>query len=63
VPLNWGADRLSIGLTGRNLFMWTRYTGVDPEVANFGASAVRNNLDIGPYPPSRTILFNISAGF
>ncbi|MBA4156799.1 MAG: SusC/RagA family TonB-linked outer membrane protein, partial [Gemmatimonadetes bacterium] len=42
VPLNWGADRLSIGLTGRNLFMWTRYTGVDPEVANFGASAVRN---------------------
>jgi hypothetical protein len=43
--------------------MWTNYSGVDPEVANFGSMAVRNNLDIGPYPPSRSFLFNISVGF
>lgn len=57
------ARSVRVGVTGRNLFMWTKYSGVDPEVANFGSTAVRNNLDIGPYPPSRSFLFNISVGF
>jgi len=61
--LSLGAESLRLGLTGRNLFMWTNYTGVDPEVGNFGAAAVRNNLDIGPYPPSRSFFFNVSVGF
>jgi TonB-dependent starch-binding outer membrane protein SusC len=61
--MNLGAQNLSVGVTGRNLFMWTRYSGLDPEVANFGAAAIRSNLDIGPYPPSRSIFFNVSVGF
>jgi hypothetical protein len=61
--MNLGARSLRVGLTGRNLFMWTKYTGLDPEVANFGAAAIRNNLDIGPYPPSRSIFLNVSVGF
>jgi TonB-linked SusC/RagA family outer membrane protein len=56
-------NNLRLGVTGRNLFMWTKYSGVDPEVANFGSQAVRGNLDIGPYPPSRSFFFNISVGF
>lgn len=62
-PLGLGARNVRVGLTARNLFMWTKYSGLDPEVANFGAAAVRNNLDISPYPPSRSIFFNISVGF
>jgi TonB-dependent starch-binding outer membrane protein SusC len=62
-PLGVAAENIRVGLTGRNLLMWTRYTGLDPEVANFGAAAIRNNLDIGPYPPSRSIFFNVSVGF
>ncbi|MGH7460990.1 MAG: SusC/RagA family TonB-linked outer membrane protein, partial [Longimicrobiales bacterium] len=58
-----GARNLRIGLTGRNLFMWTKYTGLDPEVANFGSAAIRNNLDIGPYPPTRSFFLNFSVGF
>ncbi|HEX7117662.1 MAG TPA: SusC/RagA family TonB-linked outer membrane protein [Longimicrobiales bacterium] len=58
-----GLRNLRLGLTGRNLFMWTRYSGLDPEVANFGSTAVRNPLDITPYPPSRNFYFNISVGF
>jgi TonB-linked SusC/RagA family outer membrane protein len=58
-----GARTLRLGLTGRNLAMWTKYSGLDPEVANFGAAAIRNNLDISPYPPSRTFFFNVSVGF
>lgn len=57
------ADRVRIGLTGRNLLTWTRYSGLDPEVANFGPAAVRNNLDISPYPPARTLYLDISVGF
>jgi hypothetical protein len=62
-PLLGSARSVRVGVTGRNLAMWTRYSGLDPEVANFGAAAVRNNLDIAPYPPSRSIFFNISVGF
>jgi TonB-linked SusC/RagA family outer membrane protein len=54
---------MRVGLTGRNLLMSTKYTGLDPEVANFGAAAVRNNLDIGPYPPSRAFFFTLAVGF
>jgi TonB-dependent starch-binding outer membrane protein SusC len=62
-PLSLGARSVRVGVTGRNLFMWAPYSGLDPEVANFGAAAVRNNLDIGPYPPTRSVFFNISVGF
>ncbi len=62
-PLHLDARSVRVGLTARNLFMWTKYSGLDPEVANFGSASVRNNLDIGPYPPSRSVFFNISVGF
>jgi TonB-linked SusC/RagA family outer membrane protein len=62
-PLNLDARSVRVGLTGRNLLMWTDYRGLDPEVANFGAAAIRNNLDISPYPPMRSIFFNVSVGF
>jgi outer membrane receptor protein involved in Fe transport len=60
---NWDVDHLSIGLSATNPFMWTKYSGLDPEVANFGAAAIRNNLDIAAYPPSRGLFFTLSAGF
>jgi len=62
-PLNTAAKTLRVGVSGRNLFMWTKYSGLDPEVANFGAAAIRNNLDIGPYPPSRSFYLNVTVGF
>jgi len=52
-----------VNVAGRNLFMWAPYSGLDPEVANFGSQAIRNNLDIGPYPPSRSVFFNLTLGF
>jgi outer membrane receptor protein involved in Fe transport len=62
-PLQFGAQSLSLGLVGRNLAMWTDYSGLDPEVANFGAQAVRSNLDIAPYPPSRSFYLSVSLGY
>lgn len=61
--LNLGVESMRVSLTGRNLWMTTKYSGLDPEVANFGAAAIRNNLDIGAYPPTRSVFFNIAVGF
>ena len=62
-PVMGSLDRVRVSVSGRNLWMWKRYSGLDPEVANFGPAAVRNNLDISPYPPSRSFFLNISVGF
>jgi TonB-dependent SusC/RagA subfamily outer membrane receptor len=52
-----------IGLAGRNLMSWQKYSGLDPEVANLGSAAVRNNLDVAAYPPSRSFFLTLSFGF
>ncbi len=60
----WGNARSArISLSGRNLLMNTDYTGLDPEVSNFGNQAIARNIDVTPYPPSRTFLFSIDLGF
>ncbi|HEX7090864.1 MAG TPA: SusC/RagA family TonB-linked outer membrane protein [Longimicrobiales bacterium] len=58
-----GVRDLRLGLSGRNVLMWTKYSGLDPEVANFGPAAIRSNLDIAPYPPSRAFFLEITVGF
>ena len=32
----FGGREMSVSLTGRNLFLWTKYQGVDPEVSYVG---------------------------
>jgi TonB-dependent SusC/RagA subfamily outer membrane receptor len=53
---------LQVGIMGRNLITWTGYSGLDPEVSNFGAQPIGRNYDVAPYPPSRSFWFSISAG-
>ncbi|HYK11608.1 MAG TPA: SusC/RagA family TonB-linked outer membrane protein [Gemmatimonadales bacterium] len=67
-PESWykyfgGASSLRFTVSGQNLFLITSYTGYDPQVSNYGEQAVVRNIDLGPYPPSRTFTFTISAGF
>lgn len=50
-------------LSGRNLMTWTKYSGLDPEVSNFGNQQIVRNIDVAPYPPSRSIFFTIDLGF
>jgi TonB-linked SusC/RagA family outer membrane protein len=56
-----GSARLS--LTGRNLLRFTPYRGLDPEVSNFGRQAIVRNIDVAPFPPSRSFFFSIDLGF
>jgi hypothetical protein len=50
-------------LSGRNLITWTPYLGLDPEVANFGSSSIRESQDVTPYPPSRSYFFTLAVEF
>jgi hypothetical protein len=50
-------------LNGRNLYTWTRYRGLDPEVSNFGNAPLSRLWDLAPYPPQRQFFFSIDANF
>ena len=52
-----------LSLTGRNLLRFTPYRGLDPEVSNFGRQAIVRNIDVAPFPPSRSFYFSIDLGF
>jgi TonB-dependent starch-binding outer membrane protein SusC len=50
-------------LSARNLFTATGYSGLDPEVSNFGNQPIARNIDVAPFPPSRSFWFSLTAGF
>jgi hypothetical protein len=52
--------RLSV--SARNLVTITDYTGMDPEVSNFGNQAIARNIDVAPYPPSRNFWISLDLG-
>lgn len=57
------ANKLSVYVTGQNLFTFTNYSGFDPEVNAFGKSATELGIDYGTYPQSRTIIFGLNLEF
>ena len=60
----WGSARSArLSLSGRNLLTFTDYTGLDPEVSNFGNQNVARNIDVAPFPPSRSFWFGVDIGF
>ena len=60
---NGHAQQARIELSGRNLWTKTRYTGLDPEVSNFGNQALGRFQDVTPYPPSRLYYLTINTTF
>jgi hypothetical protein len=52
-----------IALSGRNVLTWTNYTGLDPEVSNFGNQPIARSVDVAPFPPSRSFWLSFNLGF
>lgn len=48
--------------TGQNLFTWTKYTGLDPEIGA-GPTGWMSGIDYGFYPNSRTFLLGLNLKF
>jgi len=57
------ARDVRLELSGRNLKTWTNYTGLDPEVSNFGNQALGRFQDVTPYPPARQVFFSLNTSF
>ena len=57
------SQAVRLELSGRNLYTWTDYTGLDPEVSNFGNQAIGRIQDVTPYPPFRSFYFSINTTF
>lgn len=55
---------LRLYVTGQNLFTFTKYSGMDPEIGYGGDSfGWAQGIDLGFYPSSRNILFGINLKF
>lgn len=57
-----GVRTAQVSVSARNLFTITPYTGLDPEVSNFGNQPIARNIDVAPFPPSRSFWFGINLG-
>jgi hypothetical protein len=53
----------ALSLSGRNLFTWTRYPGLDPEVNFIGNTQVQRGQDVTPYPPARSYFLSFDLNF
>lgn len=53
---------VELGFTGRNLFLSTKYTGVDPETSLTGASSNIGGFDYFNNPGSKSYIFNLRFG-
>ncbi|QNL49142.1 TonB-dependent receptor [Olivibacter sp. SDN3] len=60
-----GLERVRIYIQGQNLFTFTNYTGIDPEITSVGSTPGSTTLgvDQGNYPLSKMYQFGINVGF
>lgn len=67
VPEKWikhaKMSRLSVFASGQNLYVFTKYSGLDPEIGSLNQNPIYSNIDMGRYPIPRTITFGINAQF
>jgi TonB-linked SusC/RagA family outer membrane protein len=58
-----GTRELGVRLAGRNLYTWTDYSGIDPEVNLFAASTVARGVDFVTTPIPRTFVVGLDFNF
>jgi hypothetical protein len=50
-------------VSGYNVFLWTKYTGFDPEVSTRRRTPLTPGVDYSAYPRSRSVVFGINLSF
>lgn len=58
-----GIAKLQPYFTASNLFTLTNYSGMDPEVNEWGNSGAVQGIDWGTYPHSKTFVFGVNVEF
>jgi TonB-dependent SusC/RagA subfamily outer membrane receptor len=67
IPERWSAHaslkRTSLRLSGRNLYLWTKFPGVDPQVNQRGNVSVGGSSDFDSQPIPRIFLLTLRTSF
>ncbi|WP_295668169.1 TonB-dependent receptor [uncultured Mucilaginibacter sp.] len=67
LPAKWARyikmNHLKVYVSGQNLYVFTKYSGLDPEVGSFNQNPTLMNVDNGRYPIPRVITFGLNAEF
>ena len=59
---NTGLSSVTIGVYGRNLFIWSPWPMFDPEFGTLSGSDINRGFEVGQFPSTRTFGFNLSVG-
>ncbi|HET6993688.1 MAG TPA: hypothetical protein VFI06_01840, partial [Chitinophagaceae bacterium] len=59
----YSISKIRVYVSSQNLFVITKYTGLDPEIGMQGGSATQNGVDNGTYPSSRFFTFGLNVTF
>lgn len=54
---------ITLGVTGDNLFLWSKYNGFDPDVSTESSNSALRRVDLNAYPKARMIVFNVQLRF
>lgn len=67
LPNEWAKhiamNSLGIYVTGQNLFVISKYPGLDPEIGSFNQNPTLQNIDLGRYPNPRVLTIGVNAQF
>ncbi len=67
LPSSWMSNRFiknaTVGLTGNNLYVWTKFNGYDPENSTTNSGSNIEGFAGFTYPQVRSILFTLNVGF
>jgi hypothetical protein len=67
LPARWAhyikMNHLKAYVSGQNLYVFTKYSGLDPEVGSLNQNPTLMNVDNGRYPIPRVITFGLNAEF
>ena len=63
IPKNKIVNNISVGVSGSNLYVFTKYSGWDPEVNSHGNNMKKIGIDNGSYPSARTYSFDLKFTF
>lgn len=54
---------LTLGLSGKNLYLWTKYNGFDPDVRAEEDGITLRRVDMNAYPTARKVVLSVNVKF
>jgi len=58
-----GLQRATLGIYGRDLFIWSSWPAFDPEFGTLSGTDIVRGFEIGQFPSTRTLGVNLVVGF